>query len=60
MISHVISTSAMLCLLATPVSAQQVVFSRPVYAAAGRTFQQLWIWSASDGSLKPLTHSPRG
>jgi hypothetical protein len=41
MISHVISTSAMLCLLATPVSAQQVVFSRRVYAAAGRTFQQL-------------------
>jgi hypothetical protein len=59
MISRVIGTSAVLCLLATPLSAQQVVFSRRVYAAAGRTYQQLWIWSASDGSLKPLTHSPR-
>jgi Tol biopolymer transport system component len=39
--------------------AQQVVFSRRVYTAQGPTLQQLWIWSPSDGSLKPLTRSPR-
>jgi hypothetical protein len=58
-ISQLISASVVLSLLASSVSAQEAVFSRRVYAAAGRTFQQLWIWSASDGSLKPLTDSPR-
>jgi len=37
----------------------QVVLSRRVYAEHGRTWQQLWVWSPLDGSLKPLTHTPR-
>jgi dipeptidyl aminopeptidase/acylaminoacyl peptidase len=37
----------------------QVIFSRRVYAERGRTYQQIWTWDASDGSLKPLTNSPR-
>lgn len=37
----------------------QVVFSRRVYAEHGRTYQQIWEWRSSDGSLKALTHSPR-
>src|SRR5215467_8103290 len=40
-------------------SAQQVVFSRRVYAPRGRTYQQLWVWSASDGHLTQLTQSAR-
>src|SRR5207244_5162431 len=39
--------------------AQQIVFSRRVYATQGKSFQQLWIWSADDGMLKPLTHTGR-
>jgi Tol biopolymer transport system component len=39
--------------------AAQVIFSRRVYAEHGRTYRQIWIWTASDGTLKPLTHSPR-
>ena len=46
-------------LLASSASAQQVIFSRRVYAARGHTYQQLWAWSSIDGSLKPLTNSPR-
>ncbi len=37
----------------------QVIFSRRVYADHGRTYQQIWEWRASDGSLKALTHTPR-
>ncbi len=37
----------------------QVVLSRRVYAEHGRTWQQLWNWSPSDGALKPLTNTPR-
>jgi hypothetical protein len=59
MVSHLISMCVGLLLLASSVSAQEVVFSRRVYAKAGHTYQQLWIWSASDGSLTPLTDSPR-
>src|SRR5215467_12568708 len=40
-------------------SAQQVVFSRRVYAPRGRTYQQLWVWSASDGHLTQPTQSAR-
>lgn len=46
-------------LLTSSIEAQQVVFSRRVYAARGTTFQQLWIWSASDGRLTQLTSSAR-
>jgi hypothetical protein len=48
-----------LSLLATSVDAQQIVFSRRVYATHGTTFQQLWLWSASDGRFTQLTHSAR-
>jgi Tol biopolymer transport system component len=46
-------------LLASSIDAQQVVLSRRVYAARGSTFQQLWIWAASDGRLTQLTRSAR-
>jgi Tol biopolymer transport system component len=52
-------SAALVLLLSSSASAQQVVFSRRVYAAQGHTHQQVWIWSATDGSLKPLTNSPR-
>jgi hypothetical protein len=28
----------------------QVIFSRRVYAEHGRTYPQIWMWAASDGS----------
>ena len=60
MIARLLSTfGALLLLLPTPVQAQQVVFSRRVYVAQGSTYQQLWIWTASNGRLTPLTRSPR-
>ena len=37
----------------------QVVFSRRVYRPSGRTYQQVWVWSPSDRSFKPLTDSER-
>src|ERR1700733_16175886 len=37
----------------------QVVFSRRAYAEQGRTYQELWAWSASDGRMQPLTTSPQ-
>jgi Tol biopolymer transport system component len=40
-------------------SAQQVVFSRRVYAPRGYTYQQLWVWSPSNGQLTRLTRSAR-
>jgi hypothetical protein len=46
-------------LLGTGSAGAQVIFSRRVYAERGRTYQQIWEWRASDGSLKALTHSPR-
>src|SRR5580765_4490913 len=46
-------------LLAGSSGAQQVVFSRRVYAARGATFQQLWIVSAADRRLTQLTSSAR-
>lgn len=51
--------TAFFLLFSTSAGAQQVILSRRVYAARGQTYQQLWIWSATDGSLKPLTNSPR-
>jgi Tol biopolymer transport system component len=51
---------ALAVLIATgPVGAQEIVFSRRVYAARGATFQQLWSWSASDGRLTQLTRTAR-
>jgi Tol biopolymer transport system component len=49
------------CLIAAATSgaAQEIVFSRRVFAAQGPSFQQLWTWSASDGSLTQLTSSAR-
>lgn len=39
--------------------AQDVVFSRRVYAANGATFEQLWTLTLADESLRPLTNTPR-
>jgi Tol biopolymer transport system component len=46
-------------LFASSLSAQEVVFSRRVYAPRGQTYQQLWFWSAPDGHLTQLTQSAR-
>jgi hypothetical protein len=37
----------------------QVVFSRRVYKEQGRSYQQIWLWNAADGSLKQLSDSAR-
>jgi hypothetical protein len=37
----------------------QVVLSRQVYAAHGRTWRQLWIASTGSMDFRPLTHSAR-
>jgi Tol biopolymer transport system component len=60
MMSRIIGLSGLaFLLLASSIDAQQVVFSRRVYAVRGTTFQQLWLWSASDGRLTQLTRSAR-
>lgn len=40
------------------VIAQEAIFSHREYAKAGRTYQQLWVWTP-DGRLKALTNTPR-
>jgi Tol biopolymer transport system component len=57
MITRLLAASVFL--LGTGLLDAQVIFSRRVYAEHGRTYQQIWEWSASDGSLKALTHSAR-
>jgi Tol biopolymer transport system component len=60
MIARFLTTcGALSLLLSSPVQAQQVVFSRRVYATQGSTYQQLWIWTAANGRLTPLTRTPR-
>jgi Tol biopolymer transport system component len=39
--------------------AQDVVFSRRVYAPKGQTFEQLWSLTLADESLRPLTNTAR-
>jgi hypothetical protein len=39
--------------------AQQVVFSHRVYRAQGRSYQQLWMWSADAGTLRQISHGER-
>jgi hypothetical protein len=52
--------AAAICLLLTAsLDAQQVIFSHRVYAAHGRTYEQLWIWSADAGALKQISHTER-
>jgi Tol biopolymer transport system component len=46
-------------LVSASADAQDVIFSRRVYATQGRTFQQLWVWSPTVGTLEPLTRSAR-
>ena len=58
MIVQSFRNGAILALLPALLSAQ-VVFSRRVYKQRARTYQQIWIWNPSDGSLKPLTDWPR-
>jgi Tol biopolymer transport system component len=50
-----------LCALSVPASvvAQEIVFSRRVYAAQGQSFQQLWAWSFDTGMFRQLTRSAR-
>jgi Tol biopolymer transport system component len=39
--------------------AQQIVFSHRVYALQGRSYQQLWIWSADAGTLTQISRAAR-
>ena len=55
-----ILTGCLVALLdANAANAQDVVFSRRVYAAKGQTFEQLWSLTLADESLRPLTNTPR-
>lgn len=58
MIVRALRTSAVLAVSAALLSGQ-VVFSRRVYKQHAQTYQQIWSWNPSDGTLKPLTGSAR-
>lgn len=55
----ILPVSLLLIVLSRCAAAQEVVVSRRVYAPAGRSFQQLWVWSPDTGALEQLTRAPR-
>ncbi len=57
--SRLVATTAICLLLTSVLDAQQVIFSHRVYAAPGRSYQQLWIWSADTGTLTQISHAER-
>ena len=57
--ARAVASAAIVLLFGSISSAQQIVFSHRVYAARGRSYQQLWIWSADSGALTQLTHANR-
>jgi hypothetical protein len=54
-----ILTAAICVSLAASLDAQQVVFSHRTYAAHGRSYQQIWIWSSDTGALTQISHAGR-
>jgi dipeptidyl aminopeptidase/acylaminoacyl peptidase len=46
-------------LLATPCYPADVVFGRRVYAAAGRSYEQLWTLDTASRQVVPLSRTPR-
>jgi hypothetical protein len=50
--------ATLFCLLLTSMlHAQQIVFSHRVYTVRGRSYQQLWTWSADAGTLKQISRA---
>jgi hypothetical protein len=52
-------TTTFCLLLTSMLDAQQVVFSHRVYLPRGRSYQQVWIWSADAGRLTQVSRSAR-
>jgi len=55
----VLPVSLLLIVVSHWAAAQEVIVSRRVYAPAGRSFHQLWVWSPDTGALEQLTRAPR-
>src|SRR4051794_26735625 len=55
----VLSVSSLLLVASPWAGAQDVIVSRRVYVASGRSFQQLWVWSPESGAFDQLTRSAR-
>lgn len=55
----VLPVSLLLIVISRCVVAQEVIVSRRVYAPAGRSFHQLWVWSPDTGAFEQLTRAPR-
>ena len=51
--------TSLVLLLCAPLSFGDVIFSRRVYKENGVSYQQIWSWKPTDGTLKALTESPR-
>ena len=56
---RLVLTAAICVFLTAILDAQQIIFSHRVYAAQGRSYQQLWIWSADTGTLTQISHAER-
>jgi hypothetical protein len=56
---RLVLTAAICLSLTSIIDAQQIIFSHRVYALQGRSYQQLWIWSADAGTLTQLSHAER-
>jgi hypothetical protein len=56
---RVVPIAALCLLFASILDAQQIIFSHRVFAAHGRSYQQLWIWSADAGTLTQISHTER-
>ncbi len=55
-----LATTATFCVLLTAMlDAQQIVFSHRVYLPRGRSYQQIWIWSADAGRLTRVSRGAR-
>ena len=50
---------AFVALLTTPCYPADVVFGRRVYAAAGRSYEQIWTLDTGSRQIAPLSHAPR-
>jgi hypothetical protein len=56
---RLVPTAAICLLLTSILDAQRLIFSHRVYAAKGRSYQQVWIWSAESGMLTQISHAER-
>ena len=56
---YLAAVSILLILAPRGADAQDVIVSRRVYATAGHSFRQLWVWSPDTGGFEQLTSSSR-